>query len=42
MEKCYYDPKIFFLEKYQYGYQKDAGFHTAFKFVDASFEKCPQ
>ncbi len=23
-KKCYYDPKKFFLEKYQYGYQKNA------------------
>ena len=25
-KKCYYDPKIFFLEKYQYGYQKTQNF----------------
>ncbi len=25
-KKCYYDPKIFFLEKYQYGYKKTQNF----------------
>ena len=28
-------PKKFFLEKYQYGYQKNAEFYADFKFVDA-------
>jgi hypothetical protein len=37
----YYDPKIFFLEKYQYGYQKHAEFYADFKFVDADLNKCP-
>ena len=41
MQKCYYDPKNFFLEKYQYGYQKHAEFYADFKFVDAGFQKCP-
>jgi len=40
-KKCYYDPKHFFLEKYQYGYQKNAEFYADFKFVDAGFQKCP-
>jgi hypothetical protein len=40
-KKCYYDPKYFFLEKYQYGYQKDVEFYADFKFVDAGFQKCP-
>ena len=40
-KKCYYDPKKFFLEKYQYGYQKNAEFYADFKFVDARFQKCP-
>ncbi len=40
-KKCYYDPKNFFLEKYQYGYQKNAEFCADFKFVDAGFQKCP-
>ena len=35
-----YDPKIFFLEKYQYGYQKHAEFYADFKFVDAGLNKC--
>jgi hypothetical protein len=39
-KKCYYDPKNFFLEKYQYGYQKNAEFYADFKFVDAGFHKC--
>jgi hypothetical protein len=30
-----------FLEKYQYGYQKNAEFYSDFKFVDAGFQKCP-
>jgi hypothetical protein len=33
--------KKFFLEKYQYGYQKNAEFYADFKFVDAGFQKCP-
>ena len=33
--------QIFFLEKYQYGYQKNAEFYADFKFVDAGFQKCP-
>ncbi len=37
----YYDPNNFFLEKYQYGYQKNAEFYADFKFVDAGFQKCP-
>ncbi len=40
-KKCYYDPKEIFLEKYQYGFQKNAEFHADFKYVDASFQKCP-
>jgi hypothetical protein len=40
-KKCYYDPKFFFLEKYQYGYQKNAEFYADFKFVDADLNKCP-
>jgi hypothetical protein len=32
---------FFFLEKYQYGYQKNAEFYADFKFVDAGFQKCP-
>jgi hypothetical protein len=35
------DPKKYFLEKYQYGYQKNAEFYADFKFVDAGFQKCP-
>ena len=35
---CYYDPKNFFLEKYQYGYQKNAEFYADFKFVDADLK----
>ncbi len=31
-KKCYYDPKKFFLEKYQ--------FYADFKFVDAGFQTC--
>ncbi len=27
-KKCYYEPKNFFLEKYQYGYQKNAEFYA--------------
>jgi hypothetical protein len=30
-----------FLGKYQYGYQKNPEFYADFKFVDASFQKCP-
>ena len=41
-KKCYYDPKKFFLEKYQYRYQKNAEFYADFKFVDAGFQKSPQ
>jgi hypothetical protein len=33
--------KKYFLEKYQYGYQKNAVFYADFKFVDAGFQKCP-
>ena len=33
-EKC-------FLEKYQYGYKKNAEFYSDFKFVDADLNKCP-
>ncbi len=40
-KKCYYDPKNFFLEKYQYGYKKKAKFYADFKFVDANLNKCP-
>ncbi len=40
-KKFYYDPKKFFLEKYQYGYQNNAEFYADFKFVDVSFQKCP-
>ncbi len=40
-KKCYYDPKKFFLEKYQYGYQKNAEFYADFEFVDAGFQKYP-
>jgi hypothetical protein len=29
----YYGPKNFFLEKYQYGYQKNAEFYADFKFA---------
>ncbi len=39
-KKFYYDPKKFFLEKYHYGYQKNAEFYADFKFVDAGFRKC--
>ena len=39
-KKCYYDPKFFFLEKYPFGYQKNAEFYADFKFVDAGFQKC--
>jgi hypothetical protein len=38
-KKCYNDPKIFFLEKYQYGYLKNA--EADFKSVDAGFQRCP-
>ncbi len=34
-------PKIFFLKKYQYGYQKNVEFYADFKFVDADLNKCP-
>ncbi len=40
-QKCHYDPKNFFLEKYHYGYQKNAEFYADFKFVDADLNKCP-
>jgi hypothetical protein len=40
-KKCYYDPKHFFLEKYQCGYRKNAEFYADFKFVDANLNKCP-
>jgi hypothetical protein len=39
-KKCYYDPKKIFLEKYHYGYQKNAELYADFKFVDAGFQKC--
>ena len=39
-KKRYYDKKCF-LEKYQYGYQKNAEFYADFKFVDADLNKCP-
>jgi len=41
LKMCYYDPKKFFLEKYQYGYQKNAEFYADFKYVDADLNKCP-
>jgi hypothetical protein len=28
------------LEKYHYGYQRNAEFYADFKFVDAGFQKC--
>ena len=34
-------PKKYFLEKYHYGYQKNAEFYADFKFVDADLIKCP-
>jgi hypothetical protein len=34
-KKCYYDLKNFFLDKYQYGYQKNAEFYADFKCIDA-------
>ena len=40
-KKCYYDPKNFFLETYQYGYQKNAEFYADFKYVNADLNKCP-
>jgi hypothetical protein len=40
-KKGYYDPKKFFLQKYQYGYLKNAEFCADFKFVDAGFQKYP-
>jgi hypothetical protein len=40
-KKCYYDPNKFFLQKYHYGYLKNAEFFADFKFVDAGFQKCP-
>jgi hypothetical protein len=40
-KKCYYDPKKFFLEKYHYGYQKNAEFYADFNFVDADLNKSP-
>ncbi len=40
-KKCYYDPKNFFLEKYQYAYKKKAEFYADFKFVDADLNQCP-
>jgi len=33
---CIY-PKKIFVEKYQYGYQKNAEFYADFNFVDAGF-----
>ncbi len=41
LQKVLLWPKKFFLEKYQYGYQKHAEFYADFKFIDASFLKCP-
>ncbi len=38
MQKFYYDPKKFVLEKYQYGYKKNAKFHADFKFVNADLK----
>ena len=40
-KKCYYDPKIFFLENYHYGYKKNAKLYADFKYVDADLNKCP-
>jgi hypothetical protein len=40
-KKCYYDLKKNFLEKYQYGNQKNAEFYADSKFIDAGFPKCP-
>jgi hypothetical protein len=31
----------FYLEKYQYGYKKNAEFYADFKFIDAGFQKRP-
>jgi hypothetical protein len=39
-KKCYYYPKKIFLEKYHYGYRKNAEFYADFRFVDAGFQKC--
>jgi hypothetical protein len=33
--------KKIFLEKYRYGYHKNAEFYADFKFADAGFQKCP-
>jgi hypothetical protein len=41
MQKVLLWPKKFFLEKYHYGYQKDAEFYADFKFVDADLNKGP-
>ncbi len=41
LQKCYYDPKKIYLEKYQDGYQKDAEFYADFKSVDADLNKFP-
>ncbi len=38
-KKCFYYPKNFFVEKYQYGYQKNAEFYADFKFVGADLNK---
>ncbi len=38
-KKCYYDPKKNILDKYQYGYQKNAEFYADFKFV--AFRNAP-
>ncbi len=40
MPKVLLWPKIFFFEKYHYGYQKNAEFYADFKFVDADLNKC--
>ncbi len=40
-KKCYYDLKKLFLEKYRYGYHKNAEFYADFKCVDADLNKCP-
>jgi hypothetical protein len=41
LQKVLLWPKFFFLEKYQYGYQKHAEFYADFKFIDADLYKCP-
>ncbi len=39
-KKCYYGPKNFFLEKYQYGYQKNAKFKISNSLMPA-FRNAP-